>query len=62
MVLANVYTAERFGKWPWELEGVVGMPADRVMFYRNVMAAEAEVQGLLEGLPRDESLHWEEDD
>lgn len=53
MPMVYVLLGERFGKWPWEIEGE---PADRVRYYLNVLAAEAEARSLVEGLGTDEPL------
>lgn len=44
---------ERFGKWPWD---IYDEPADHVLRFLNVMAAEGEARELLYGLPDDERL------
>lgn len=43
--------ADRFHKWPWQLEDE---PADRVLFWLNVMSVEAEARNDREGLAPDE--------
>lgn len=51
--LAHVLIAERFGQWPWSIEGE---PADRVAYYLAVMAAEAEAHQDHAGLDGDEEI------
>lgn len=50
---ANVLIAERFGRFPWEVEDA---PLDLFLRYRAVLAAEAEARALLDGLEPDEPL------
>jgi hypothetical protein len=55
--LALVHLAERFGKWPWELED---QPADRVRRYLAVMGIEGEAKAAMEGLDADEPFYRED--
>lgn len=54
-----MHLAERFGKWPWELETE---PADRVRYYLAVMGAEGEAKAAMDGLKPEESFYRLEDD
>lgn len=49
--LAHVYLAERFGGWPWAIKQA---PADDVLYYFNVMRAEADGQEAVGDAPDDE--------
>ncbi len=49
--LALVHLAERFGKWPWELEQE---PTDKVRHYLAVMGIEGEAKAAMDGLKPDE--------
>lgn len=53
-----MHLAERFGKWPWQLEDE---PADRVRYYLAVMGAEGEAKAAMEGLKPDETFTRYED-
>lgn len=52
--LALVHLAERFGKWPWELED---QPADKVRRYLAVMGIEGEAKAAMDGLRPDEAFY-----
>jgi hypothetical protein len=54
-----VHLAERFGKWPWELED---QPWDRVRHYLAVMGAEGEAKAAMDGLKPDEPFMRFDDD
>ena len=45
--------AERFGQLPWTIEDA---PADRALYYLDVLRAEAEAKRELEGVPVGESV------
>ncbi len=46
-----MHLAERFGRWPWELED---QPADRVRWYVAVLGIEGEARAAMDGLKPDE--------
>ena len=50
---AYVLLAERFGQWPWSIEGE---PGDRVWYYINVMGEEAKARLEVDGLSADEEV------
>jgi len=50
---ANVILGERFSRTPWDIEEA---PADRVLYYRQLLGVEADVQRETAGLPNDEPL------
>lgn len=56
--LGYVYLAERFGKWPWEMEGYPPdyIPADRREYYLQVLSAEAEYKALISGTSPGEEI------
>jgi hypothetical protein len=59
MPLAFCYLGERFGKWPWDIEGE---PADRVEYYLSVLAAEGEYNSLYAGGDPDDLIEIGKDD
>ena len=55
--MALVYLGERFGKWPWELEG---QPADKVQHYLAVIGIEAEAKAAMEGMDPNDAFFRED--
>ena len=49
--------AERFGKWPWEIEEA---PIDRVLYYLGILGVEGEVRQSLSRLRPGAQVIWEE--
>jgi hypothetical protein len=54
---AFVLMAERFGKWPWEIEEA---PIDRVLYYLGILGVEGEVGQSLSKLKPGAQVIWEE--
>lgn len=54
---AAIHLAERFGKWPWELED---QPTDRVLYYTRIMGIESEAREAMDGLKPDEPFYRED--
>ena len=55
--LAVVQYAERFGRWPWELEEA---PTDRVLYYAAIMGIQGEAKAAMDGLSPDEPFYRED--
>lgn len=53
----TLHLAERFHCPPWDIEQA---PADRVMFWLQVMSVEAEVSNAREDMKSDEELVWDD--
>lgn len=49
--------AERFGRWPWELEEA---PTDRVLYYAAIMGIQGEAKAAMDGLSPDEPFYRED--
>lgn len=51
--------AERFGKWPWELDDA---PADRFTLMMNVLGIQGEARAAMHGLEPNEPLYYFDED
>lgn len=52
--MAALLLAERFGKWPWELDE---QPTDKVLHYMAIMGVQGEARTAMDGLKPDEPFY-----